>query len=73
METVSNLSQAKADLKRAVDRITTVSEALEIRQLIADYYARKVDKELDKLWEDGTIDAQTIEKWSHEHMRTPYK
>ena len=31
----------------------TVEEVNELRQVICDYYARRVDDEVDKLWESG--------------------
>lgn len=51
----------------------TVDEVLQIRQLIADYYAQKVDEEMNRLWDNGTINEQVLEQWSKEHMRTPYR
>ena len=40
---------------------------------MANYYAQKVNEEMDRLWENGTINEQTIEEWGNEHMRTPYR
>ena len=72
MERELTLHQAKMDLLRIVDRIQTVDEVQTIRRILADYYARKVDEEMDRLWDSGTINEQVLEQWSHEHMRTPY-
>ena len=36
-------------------------------------YAQKAEEEMDRLWENGTINEQVIEQWGKEHMRTPYK
>ena len=72
MERELTLHQAKMDLLRVVDRIQTVDEVQTIRLILADYYARKVDEEMDRLWDSGNINEQVLEQWSHEHMRTPY-
>ena len=45
----------------------------EISDLLSRYFAEKAMNELDKLWDEGKINDQTIEDWKHEHMRTPYK
>ena len=73
MERELTLHQAKMDLLRVVDRMQTIDEVQTIRQLIVDYYAQKVQEEMDRLWDNGTINEQVIEQWGQEHMRTPYK
>ncbi len=73
MERELTLHQAKMDLLRVVDRMRTVDEVMVVRQLIVNYYAQKVQEEMDRLWDNGTINEQTIEAWGNEHMRTPYK
>ena len=45
----------------------------EIKEVLAAYFARKVDDEMDALCNEGKIDADVIEAWGKEHMRTPYK
>ena len=72
MEREQTLHQAKMDLLRVVDRIKTVDEVQAIRQVIVMYYAQKINEEMDRLWDNGTINEQVIEQWGKEHMRTPY-
>ena len=38
----------------------------------AHYFALKAQKAIDKLWDEGVINEETIEQWGEEHMRTPY-
>ena len=45
----------------------------EIKEVLAAYFARKVDDDMDVLYNEGKIDADVIEAWGNEHMRTPYK
>ena len=72
MERELTLHQAKMNLLRVVDNIRTVDEVQTIRQILTAYYAQKVDEEMDRLWDNGTINKQVIEQWGKEHMRTPY-
>lgn len=53
--------------------IKTDEELEELQSVLSDYFARKVDREMDGLWHKGIISEQTIEQWGKEHMRTPYK
>ena len=72
MEREMTLHEAKMDLLRVVDRIKTVDEIQVIRKVLANYYAQKAEEEMDRLWDNGSINEQTIEQWGKEHMRTPY-
>ena len=73
MEKEITLHQAKMNLLQVMDSIQTVDEVQAIRAVLANYYAQKVNEEMDRLWENGTINKQTIEEWGNEHMRTPYR
>lgn len=73
MERKLTLHQAKMNLLRVVDRIKTVDEVQAIQQVIVNYYAQKVQEDIDKLWDEGKINEQVIEQWGKEHMRTPYR
>lgn len=53
-------------------RVKTEEEEKEIQALLAKYFADKLQKEVDQLWEEGVINDEVIESWKHEHMRTPY-
>lgn len=50
----------------------TVSEEElnEIRRLLADYFARKIDDEMNKLGLEKEWNEQTIEDWKNEHLRS---
>lgn len=45
----------------------------ELDRILSDYYAKRIDDELDKFVTDGVITQDVIEGWGEEHMRTPYK
>ena len=44
----------------------------EINEILSDYFARRAEVAIDKLWKDIKINDQVIEEWKNEHMRTPY-
>lgn len=72
MENEMTLHQAKMNLLRVVDCIRTIDDVQAIQQILANYYAQKAEAEMDRLWDNGTINEQVIEQWGQEHMRTPY-
>jgi len=41
----------------------------DIRKMLAEYYAKKADEEMDRLWKEKGWNQSTIEKWKKEHFR----
>ena len=67
------LNEAQMSILRLLGAMKTVEEVDELRQVICDYYARRVDEEVDKLWESGKWNDEKNEAVLDEHLRTPYK
>ena len=66
------LNEAQMSILRLLGSLKTVEEVNELRQVICDYYARRVDEEVDKLWESGQWNDEKNEAVLSEHLRTPY-
>lgn len=66
------LNEAQMSILRLLGSMKTVEEVNELRQVICDYYARRVDDEVDKLWESGQWNDEKNEAILKEHLRTPY-
>lgn len=52
--------------------LTTDADLVELKQAISRFFAERADREMNRLWENGTIIEGTLEEWAHEHMRTLY-
>ena len=44
----------------------------ELKTVLADYYAKKLQNETNALWDQSVLDAEAIERIGKEHWRTPY-
>ena len=66
----TTLNEAQMSILRLLGAMKTVEEANELRQVICDYYARRVDDEVDKLWDEGKWDNEKNEAILKEHLRT---
>ena len=64
---------AQMELMNAINSINSESDLNEFKDLLARFFARKAQKAIDALWNDGVINNDTIEEWGEEHMRTPYR
>ena len=53
---------AQLFLLEVFSHIKTDEELLEIKKLISDYYARKMDKILDEMWQSGELDQKRLDK-----------
>lgn len=69
----TTLNEAQLSILRLLGSMKTVEEVDELRQIICDYYARRVDEEVDKLWESGQWNNEMNETVLKEHLRTSYK
>ena len=73
IDTSMSYSQmAQLELLNALNNITSEAELNEFKNMLAHYFAQKAQKAIDKMWDEGIINEQTIEQWGAEHMRTPY-
>ena len=59
-EDIESLDKAKLEFLQLLGSVNDDKESDALRQAIADYYARKVDEEMDRLWDEG--------KWSQERI-----
>ena len=69
---MSYSQMAQLELMNALNSINSEAELNEFKDLVARYFAEKAQEAIDALWDEGAINADTIEQWGAEHMRTPY-
>ena len=69
----TSFNPAQLHLLKMFSYVKSEENLLEIKNVLAAHFAQKVDDEMNVLWEEGKIDADTIEQWGNEHLRTPYK
>lgn len=67
------LSNLQLELLKTFSRPLPESQILEIRDLLADYFAKNIDKSIDEFFEKNNWDVdKKVNEWTNEHMRTPY-
>ena len=54
---------AQLELMNALNSIRTEDELNEFKNLVAQFFAQKAQKAIDALWDEGTINNETIEQW----------
>lgn len=61
------------EMLEMVSRVTSEVEMQDIRRMLGQYFAKRAEDALDRLWDEGTLNDEVMEEWKNEHMRTPYK
>ena len=69
----SKFTNLQLELLRMFGRDLSEDQLLEIRSILSKYFADKISDKMDDLWEEQGWTEKTMEDWTKEHMRTPYK
>ena len=68
----NQLTPGQLHILEMMARCKTEQSLETLKSVLFSFYANEAQKEIDRLWDEGTITADTIEQWGTEHMRTPY-
>lgn len=71
MEAIT-FSPAQVHVLNLVSHIKSAVGLEHLRQQLAAFYAKQVDDEMDKLWENGQFDDKRMKELRGSHFRTPY-
>jgi hypothetical protein len=68
----TKLNPVQIHLLKMFSRPVNDSDLLEIKSLLSNYYAKKVDEESDKLWDEKKMSQDSIQELLSSHLRTQY-
>ena len=66
-------NEAQIEMLDAMASIRNEEELMALKHAISEFFARRADEEMERLWESGKWNEQTLEKLKSAHYRTPYK
>lgn len=61
------------EMLELVARVSSEVEMQDIRRMLGQYFAKRAEDAIDRLWDEGVLNDSVMEEWKSEHMRTPYK
>ena len=70
---LSYSNAAQIEMMNAISCIDTEEELYELKLLLSKFFAAKAQKEIDKLWDNGTLNQEKLDEIRKEHLRTPYR
>lgn len=66
-------SPFQIEMLELASRVSSEVEMQDIRRLLGQYFAKRAEDAIERLWDEGVLNDSVMEKWKSEHMRTPYK
>ena len=66
-------NEAQIEMLDAMASIRSEEELIALKHAISEFFARRADEEMERLWESGQWNEQTLETLKNVHYRTPYK
>ena len=72
MGQTATFNPAQMQLLDMMSFVKTPEALSDLNKVISDYFARKADEEMNKLWDEGFLNDEKIEQFRHLHERTPY-
>ena len=73
MEKLMTMNPAQYEVLNVLSTLNNEEDVVALKAVIVQFLNSRLQNELDKLWEDGTITEEKMAAWKNEHMRTPYK
>ena len=72
MERIAKINNAQYEVLNMLSCIEREEDVEALKSLIVQFLNSRLQNEIDRLWEDGTLTEEKIAQWKDEHMRTPY-
>ena len=67
------LNDAQLELLKMMSFFSTPEALKDLKQAISNYFAKKAEEEIDRLWEHGTLTEEKVDSFRNLHERTPYQ
>ena len=66
-------NKAQLEMLDIMANIRSDEELDALKHAISEFCARRADEEMEKLWQSGQWNEQTLKELGSAHYRTPYK
>lgn len=66
-------NEAQLELLNVMASVKDEAELLALKHAISEFFASRADVEMEKLWQSGEWNEQTLQNLKNAHYRTPYQ
>lgn len=71
--TLTTLNPAQMMVIESFAGVTSEDELKGLMKVLKRFYAEKLEQELQRLWDNGTLNEAALEELGTQHLRTPYR
>jgi len=73
VENIRGFTPAQYELVNMMSCLHKESDLVELKTVLVQFLNARIQGELDRLYEDGTLSDGRMEELANSHLRTPYK
>lgn len=66
------MNEAQMMILESFAGATDEQEVNDLIDVLRSFYARRLEQEMNRLWDDGTLNQEALDQLNDEHLRTPY-
>lgn len=68
----TTFNEAQLQILDLMSFVKTTEGLDDLKTAISDYFAKKAEREMEAMWDDGRLNDEKMEGFRHLHERTPY-
>lgn len=68
----ATFNQAQREVLNTVSCLNSEEDVTALKHVLVQFLNDRLQRELDRLWDDGTLSEEKMEAFAAEHLRTPY-
>ena len=73
MGQIATITPAQYEVLNMLSCLTQEEDVAALKNVIVQFLNSRLQKEIDRLWDNGDLTEEKVSEWSHEHMCTPYQ
>ncbi|MCI5600788.1 MAG: hypothetical protein SOZ02_01865 [Hallerella porci] len=70
--TLEKITPAQMLVLKSFAGTNSEEELHDLMKVLKKFYAERLEKELEKMWNEKTLDQKCLDKLNDQHLRTPY-
>ena len=72
MMQLETMNEAQMMILESFASATDEQEVNDLMDVLRLFYARRLEQEMNRLWDNGTLNQEALDRLKDEHLRTPY-
>lgn len=70
---VETMNEAQMMILESFAGVQDEQELNALMDVLRSFYASRLEAEMQRLWDDGTLNQEKLDQLRDEHLRTPYR